>query len=63
MGFAEQGDLKHFLVIFNNFEVIENLPKRYNQQFSKLNWEKIAWRYLLKSHKNIGIVKCSFVSN
>ena len=21
---------------------------RYNQKFSKLNWEKIAWRHLLK---------------
>ena len=26
-------------------------PERYNQKFSKLNWEKIAWRHLLKSQK------------
>ena len=26
-------------------------PKRYSQKFSKLNWEKIAWRHLLKSQK------------
>ena len=26
-------------------------PERYNQKFSKRNWEKIAWRHLLKSQK------------
>ena len=26
-------------------------PERYNQKFSKLNWEKIARRHLLKSQK------------
>ena len=26
--------------------------KRYSQKFSKLNWEKIAWRHLLNSQKH-----------
>ena len=35
--------------MFNNFE--SKQPIRYSQKFSKLDWEKIIWRHLLKSQK------------
>ena len=47
----EHGDLKYFKVIFNNIWVISTSPKKYNQKFPKLNWEKISWGHLLKSQK------------
>ena len=43
-----RGDLKWFLIILSQNNLA---PKRYSQKFSKLNWEKIAWRHLLKSQK------------
>ena len=50
MDFPEQSDLKHFQSSLIAFESATSL-KRYNQKFSKLNWEKIARRHLLKSQK------------
>ena len=61
--FPEQGDLKYFWVIFNNFWVIATSPRRYNLKFSKLNWEKIAQRHLLKSQKYWKSVSVSQISH
>ena len=51
MDFREPRDLKCSSVIFNDFWVIATSPKRCSHIFSKRNWEKIAWRDLLKFQK------------
>ena len=45
-------DIKSWLKIFLIISSQKNLePKRYSQKFSKFNWEKLAWRHLLKPPK------------
>ena len=51
-----------FEIIFFNFWVIKTSPKRYSQKFSKLNWEKIARRQLLKSQNCLKITSMTKLS-
>ena len=56
-GLSEDGDLKYFWVIFNNFWVIATSPKDVARNFQDLQ-KDIYWNL-----KNIEIAKCFFASN